>query len=63
YHTDAHHQSYAGSYLSAAVVYQTIYRQPFDENVSDAKLPHDVAAYLRSVAERVVLKGERWQKK
>lgn len=63
YHTDAHHQSYIGSYLSAAVVYQTIYRQPFDANVSDAKLPHDIAAYLRSVAERVVLKGEKWQKK
>ena len=63
YHTDNHHQSYAGSYLSAAVAYLTIYGQKFGENLADCKLDSPTAAYLRSVAERVVLGGEKWVEK
>ena len=63
YHTDNHHQSYAGAYLSAAVAYLTVYGQPFGDNPSNGKLDSQTAAYLRSVAERVVLKGEKWQEK
>lgn len=58
YGRDAHHPSYAGSYLSAAVAYLTIYATPFGPKPIDGQLPADVAAYLRSVAERVVLGGE-----
>ncbi len=63
YHTDNHHQSYAGSYLAAAVAYLTIYKQPFGNTPADCKLKPEIAAYLRSVAERVVLKGEKWSEK
>lgn len=63
YHTDNHHQSYAGSYLSAAVAYLTIYQKPFGSNPADCKLKPEIAKYLRSVAERVVLKGEKWVEK
>ena len=59
YWKDAHHQSYNGSYLAAAVAYQVIYRTPFGENAANAKLDAETAAYLRSVAERVVLQGEK----
>ena len=60
YHTDNHHQSYAGSYLAAAVAYLTIYQQPFGNAPANGKLSPEIASYLRSVAERVVLKGEKW---
>lgn len=60
YHKDDHHQSYAGSYLAAAVAYLTIYGEPFGANPADGRLSAEKAAYLRSVAERVVLKGEKW---
>ena len=63
YHKDNHHQSYAGSYLSAAVAYLTIYGEKFGENAANCKLDAATAAYLRSVAERVVLDGEKWGKK
>ena len=63
YHTDNHHQSYAGSYLSAAVAYLTIYGEKFGSNPANCKLEADIAAYLRSVAERVVLGGEKWCEK
>lgn len=59
YAKDAHHQSYAGSYLAAVVAYLTIYRTPFGANPADAALDAPTAAYLRSVAERVVLGGEK----
>ena len=59
YAKDAAHPSYTGSYLAAAVAYQTIYGEPFGANPSDGRLDAETAAYLRSVAERVVLKGER----
>lgn len=60
YHADNHHQSYAGSYLAAAVAYLTIYQQPFGNAPANGKLSPEIASYLRSVAERVVLKGEKW---
>ena len=63
YHKDNHHQSYAGSYLSAAVAYLTIYKEKFGVNPADCKLDSQTAAYLRSVAERVVLGGEKWVEK
>ena len=56
---DGSHPSYAGSYLAAAVSYLTIFGEPFGENPSDGRLDAETAKYLRSVAERVVLKGER----
>ena len=59
YAKDEYHQSYAGSYLSAAVAYQIIYRTPFGEKATNAKLDAETAAYLRSVAERVVLHNEK----
>lgn len=60
YHTDNHHQSYAGSYLSAAVAYLTIYGEKFGSDPANCKLDAPTAEYLRSVAERVVLGGEKW---
>ncbi len=62
YHKDNHHQSYAGAYLSAAVAYLTIYKEPFGDNSANGKLKPETAAYLRKVAERVVLHGEKWGK-
>ena len=59
YAKDAHHQSYAGSYLAAAVAYLTVYKVPFGANPANADLKAETAAYLRSVAERVVLGGEK----
>lgn len=63
YHTDNHHQSYAGSYLSAAVAYLAVYGEKFGKNPANCKLDAQTAAYLRSVAERVVLGGEKWSEK
>ena len=59
YTNDGSHPSYAGSYLAAAVSYLTIYPEPFSATTADGCLDAATAAYLRSVAERVVLKGER----
>ena len=59
YVKDGSHPSYAGSYLAAAVSYLTIFGEPFGEDTSNGILDAEVAKYLRSVAERVVLKGER----
>lgn len=63
YYKDNHHQSYAGSYLSAAVAYLAIYGKPFGDSTANGKLDAQIAAYLRSVAERVVLNGEKWMGK
>ena len=56
YHTDSYHQSKEGSYLKSCVNYLMLFGTPFGENPADCLLDKDVAAYLRSVAERVVLK-------
>lgn len=58
YYKDKHHPGINGSYLIAAVAYQTIFRTPFGNTASDSTIDPEVASYLRSVAERVVLKGE-----
>ena len=63
YHTDNHHQSYAGSYLAAAVAYLAIYGEKFGSTPANCKMDAETAAYLRSVAERVVLGGEKWGEK
>jgi hypothetical protein len=63
YHTDNHHQSYAGAYLSAVVAYLKIYGEKFGSNPANCKLDAQTAAYLRAVAERVVLNGEKWSQK
>lgn len=59
YVKDGSHPSYAGSYLAAAVSYLTIFGEPFGATPSDGWLDAATASYLRSVAERVVLRGER----
>ena len=56
YASDDKHQSLFGSYLKSCVNYLTIFGEPFGDNPADCGLEHDVAAYLRDVAERVVLK-------
>ena len=56
YHTDKHHQSVYGSYLKSCVNYLVLYGKPFGNSPADCNLDPQVTAYLRSVAERVVLK-------
>ena len=55
YTKDGSHPSYAGSYLAAAVGYLTLFKEPFKAD-TPIRLNPEVARYLRSVAERVVLK-------
>lgn len=55
YHTDNHHPSYAGSYLKACVNYLTLSGRPFGPAPADCLLDSGTAAYLRSVAESIVL--------
>ena len=54
YTRDGSHPSYAGSYLAAAVGYLTLFPEPFKAD-TPIRLNPEVAKYLRSVAERVVL--------
>ncbi len=58
YVKDCYHPSEAGSYLSAAVGYQIIFKESFKAD-TPVRLDPEVAKYLRSVAERVVLNGEK----
>ena len=58
YTRDGSHPSYAGSYLAAAVGYLTLFKEPFKSD-TPIRLNPEVAKYLRSVAERVVLKTEK----
>lgn len=53
---DNKHQSALGTYLKACVNYLLIYREPFHGEVANCENDAEVCAYLRSVAERVVLK-------
>ena len=57
YVKDGSHPSDAGSYLAAAVGYLTLFKEPFKAD-TPIRLNPEVARYLRSVAERVVLKAE-----
>ena len=54
YTKDGSHPSYTGSYLAAAVGYLTLFKEPFKAD-TPIRLNPEVAKYLRSVAERVVL--------
>ena len=54
YVKDGSHPSDAGSYLAAAVGYLTLFKEPFKVD-TPIRLDPEVAKYLRSVAERVVL--------
>jgi len=58
YVKDGSHPSDAGSYLAAAVGYLTLFKEPFKAD-TPVRLDPETARYLRSVAERVVLKVER----
>ncbi|MBO4475204.1 MAG: hypothetical protein J5737_00570 [Bacteroidales bacterium] len=53
---DDKHQSLAGSYLKACVEYLVISGKPFSGTVPSCGLPESDAAYLRSIAEKTVLK-------
>lgn len=52
---DEHHQSVEGAYLKACVNYLIITRKPFHGKPADCGVDPDVAAFLRSVAEKTVL--------
>lgn len=56
YSTDYHHPADFGAYLKACVNYLVMFKTPFGDNPADFALNPEVTAYLRSVAERVVLK-------
>ena len=58
YVKDGSHPSNSGSYLAAAVGYLSIFKEPFKAD-TPIHLEPEVAKYLRSVAERVVVKGEK----
>ena len=53
---DGSHPSKYGAYLKSCVNYLTIYGKPFGQSPADCGIEPEIAAYLRSVAERVVLK-------
>ena len=55
YHTDNHHQSMYGSYLKSCVNYLVMFGEPFGDSPSDYLVEPEIAAYLRSVAEKTVL--------
>ena len=52
---DSKHQGLAGSYLKACVTYLKISGQAFHGAVPSCGLPEEDAAYLRSIAENIVL--------
>ena len=56
YHKDRKHQSLCGAYLKACVNYLVLFRKPFGPAPADCGIDAPTAAYLRRVAETVVLK-------
>lgn len=52
---DKKHQNILGSYLKSCVNYLTIFGEPFGDSPADCGIDNEVAQYLRSVAQRVVL--------
>lgn len=56
---DAKHQSAAGSYLKCCINYLVLTGKPFEGEVALCGLDPDTAAYLRSVAARLVLGREK----
>ncbi|MBQ0024386.1 MAG: hypothetical protein KBT00_01495 [Bacteroidales bacterium] len=55
YSTDFHHPADYGAYVKACVDYLVMFHEPFGDNPATFALDPAIAAYLRSVAERVVL--------
>lgn len=53
---DGAHPSKYGAYLKSCINYLTIYKKPFGTSPADCGIEPEIASYLRSVAERVVLK-------
>lgn len=58
YHTDNKHQSVYGAYLKACVNYLVLYGTAFGSAPADCGIEPSKAAYLRQVAEQVVLGHE-----
>lgn len=58
YHTDNKHQSVYGAYLKACVNYLVLYGEAFGSSPANCGIESSKAAYLRSVAEQVVLGHE-----
>lgn len=56
YDADKKHQSALGTYLKACVNYLMIFGEPFNAKAADCGNDYEKAAYLRTLAERVVLK-------
>lgn len=54
YNEDGHHQSRLGAYLKSCVNFLLITGKPFDGEVANCENDPQFAAYLRSIAERVV---------
>ena len=54
--SDKKHQSMLGSYLKSCVNYLVIFGEPFGDSAADCGIEPELAAYFRSVAERVVLR-------
>ena len=52
---DGTHPSMLGAYLKSCINYLTIYGEKFGTNPANCGIDPEVAAYLRSVAEKVVL--------
>lgn len=59
YDKDEKHQSALGTYLKSCVNYLLIYGEAFHGEVATCGYDAEKCAYLQSVAERVVLKGEK----
>ena len=55
YDSDMHHQSILGSYLKSCINYLILFNEPFGDSPADCLQDPEVTAYLRDVAERVVL--------
>lgn len=62
YASDGTHPSYAGTYLKCCVNYLTLSGKPFGSNPHNGDLDASTAAYLRGVAEDVVLGNEETYK-
>ena len=59
YKSDGSHPSPAGTYLKCCVNYLLLYSTPFSSQTATCDIDANQATYLRSVAERVVLHGEK----
>lgn len=55
YDPDEKHQSALGTYLKSCVNYLLIFKEPFTDSATDCGYDSEKCAYLRKLAERVVL--------